>query len=145
MMLDTGTASSEETSTDEEVDAVVVNDARQLPLRRSPAELAATQAVVVGGSFVAGAVVCAVVSRRRSSKAARAMLCAPSFFGEGFMAFRGSTAERQGVVGGSKRQSIPRFGILERQLRLRVSKRDLPIAKPKTGTHTDFCCTAWGA
>lgn len=71
MMLDTGTASNEETSTDEEVDAVVVNEARQLPLRRSPAELAATQAVVVGGSFVAGAVVCAVVSRRRSSKAAR--------------------------------------------------------------------------
>lgn len=71
MMLDTGTASSEERRIDEEVDAVVVNEARPLPVRRTAAELVATQAAVVGGSFVAGAVVCAVVSRRRSGKAAR--------------------------------------------------------------------------
>ncbi|CAB4346564.1 unannotated protein [freshwater metagenome] len=71
MMLDTGTASSEQRPVDEEVDAVVVNEARPLPVRRSPAELVATQAAVVGGSFVAGAVVCAVVARRRSGKAAR--------------------------------------------------------------------------
>jgi hypothetical protein len=71
MMLDTATASSEQASTDEEVDAVVVNEARPLPVRRSAAELVATQAVVVGGSFVAGAVACVVVSRRRQGKAAR--------------------------------------------------------------------------
>ena len=71
MMLDTGTASSEQRELDEEVDAVVVNEARSLPARRSAAELVATQAAVVGGSFVAGAVVCAFVSRRRSGKAAR--------------------------------------------------------------------------
>ena len=71
MMLDTGTASSEQRELDEEVDAVVVNEARLMPARRSAAELVATQAAVVGGSFVAGAVVCAVVSRRRSGKAAR--------------------------------------------------------------------------
>jgi hypothetical protein len=71
MMLDTGTASSEQRERDEEVDAVVVNEARPLPALRSAAELVATQAAVVGGSFVAGAVVCAVISRRRSGKAAR--------------------------------------------------------------------------
>lgn len=70
-MLDTGPASSEQAATDEEVDAVIVNQARPLPARRTAAELVATQAVVVGGSFVAGAVACAVVSRRRKGKAAR--------------------------------------------------------------------------
>jgi len=71
MMLDTGAAASDERSFDEEVDALVVNDLRPLPARRSAAELIATQAAVVGGSFVAGAVACAVVSKRRKSKAAR--------------------------------------------------------------------------
>lgn len=70
-MLDTGTASSDAASIDEEVDAVVVSEARPLPVRRTAAELVATQAAVVGGSFVAGAVACAVVSRRRKGKAAR--------------------------------------------------------------------------
>ncbi len=70
-MLDTGTASNEEWRIDEEVDAIVVNELRPLPVRRTAAELLSTQAAVVSGSFVAGAVVCAVVSRRRAGKAAR--------------------------------------------------------------------------
>ena len=71
MMLDTGVATSEESPNEEEVDALVVNEPRPLPARRSAAELVVTQAAVVGGSFVAGAVACVVVSKRRKSKAAR--------------------------------------------------------------------------
>lgn len=49
----------------EEVEGVIVGDVRRLPGRRSTGEMVATQAAVVGGSFVAGAVAAAVVARRR--------------------------------------------------------------------------------
>lgn len=55
----------------EEVEGVIVGDVRRLPGRRSTGELVATQAAVVGGSFVAGAVAAAVVARRRRSPAGR--------------------------------------------------------------------------
>lgn len=55
----------------EEVDAVVVGDVRRLPGRRSTGEIVATQAAVVGGSFVAGAVAAAVVAHRRRGGAGR--------------------------------------------------------------------------
>ena len=70
-MLDTGNASSESAPVDEEVDAVVVDEASALPARRSQAEIVAAQAAVVGGSFVAGAVAVAVISHRRGRKAAK--------------------------------------------------------------------------
>ncbi len=70
-MLDTANTSADQADASEEVDAVVVDPARTLPARRSPAELVATQAAVVGGSFVAGALAVVVVSRRRNRKAAR--------------------------------------------------------------------------
>ncbi|MBU3673721.1 MAG: hypothetical protein FGM34_01510 [Solirubrobacteraceae bacterium] len=55
----------------EEVEGVIVGDVRRLPGRRSTGEMVATQAAVVGGSFVAGAVAAAVVARRRRSAAGR--------------------------------------------------------------------------
>ena len=55
----------------EEVDGVLVGDVRRLPGRRTTGELVATQAAVVGGSFVAGAVAAAVVARRRRNRASR--------------------------------------------------------------------------
>ncbi len=70
-MLDTANTSADQADASEEVDAVVVDPARPLPARRSPTELVATQAAVVGGSFVAGALAVVVVSRRRNRKAAR--------------------------------------------------------------------------
>ena len=55
----------------EEVDGVLVGDVRPLPGRRSTGEIVATQAAVVGGSFVAGAVAAAVVARRRRALTGR--------------------------------------------------------------------------
>ena len=43
----------------EEVEGVIVGDVRRLPGRRTTGEIVATQAAVVGGSFVAGAVAAA--------------------------------------------------------------------------------------
>ena len=58
----------------EEVDGVLVGEVRRLPGRRTTGELVATQAAVVGGSFVAGAVAAAVVARRRRSRGSRRSL-----------------------------------------------------------------------
>ena len=59
----------------EEVDAVLVTDARPLPVTRSAVQVVRTQAVVVAGSFAVGAATAVVVAHRRarraSSKAAR--------------------------------------------------------------------------
>lgn len=66
------TAGSESEGPDapaEEVEGVIVGEVRRLPGRRSTGELVATQAAVVGGSFVAGAVAAAVVARRRRAGA----------------------------------------------------------------------------
>jgi hypothetical protein len=55
----------------EEVDAVVVAEARALPERRAPGQLVKTQAAVAAGSFVAGAATAVVVAHRRARKASR--------------------------------------------------------------------------
>lgn len=55
----------------EEVDAVIVADARPLPERRSAGQVVATQAAVAAGSFVVGAATAVVVAHRRASKANR--------------------------------------------------------------------------
>jgi hypothetical protein len=55
----------------EEVDAVVVADARPLPAVRGTGQLVRTQAAVAAGSFVAGAATAVVVAHRRSRKSAR--------------------------------------------------------------------------
>ena len=53
----------------EEVDAVVVTDARPLPATRSAAQVVRTQAVVVAGSFAVGAATAVVVAHRRARRA----------------------------------------------------------------------------
>ena len=53
----------------EEVDAVLVADARPLPAQRSTAELVRAQAAVVAGSFVVGAATAVVVAHRRAQRA----------------------------------------------------------------------------
>ena len=55
----------------EEVDAVVVRDARPLPQRRSAGELVTRQAAVVGTSFVAGAVAAVILGHRHARKTSR--------------------------------------------------------------------------
>lgn len=65
--------SQDEQGEPEEVEGVIVGDVRRLPGRRSPGEMVAAQAAVVGGSFVAGAVAAAVVARRRRSPAGRSV------------------------------------------------------------------------
>jgi len=59
----------------EEVEAVLVTDARPLPVQRTPAQVVRSQAVVAAGSFAVGAATAVVVAHRRArragSKAAR--------------------------------------------------------------------------
>ena len=53
----------------EEVDAVVVTDARPLPVPRSAAQVVRSQAVVAAGSFAVGAATAVVVAHRRARRA----------------------------------------------------------------------------
>ena len=53
----------------EEVDAVVVRDARPLPAPRTPAQVVRTQAVVAAGSFAVGAATAVVVAHKRARRA----------------------------------------------------------------------------
>ena len=53
----------------EEVDAVVVRDARPLPTPRTPAQVVRTQAVVAAGSFAVGAATAVVVAHKRARRA----------------------------------------------------------------------------
>lgn len=55
----------------EEVDAVIVAEARPLPERRSTGQVVKAQAAVAAGSFVVGAATAVVVAHRRASKANR--------------------------------------------------------------------------
>ncbi len=55
----------------EEVDAILVTDARPLPARRTGGGQVAAQAAVVTGSFVAGIATAAVVAHRRGRKTAK--------------------------------------------------------------------------
>jgi hypothetical protein len=55
----------------EEVDAIVVADARPLPAARSTGQIVKTQAAVAAGSFVAGAATVVVVAHRRARKTSR--------------------------------------------------------------------------
>ena len=54
----------------EEVQAVLVADARPLPVPRSPAQVVRAQAVVAAGSFAVGAATAVVVAHRRARRAA---------------------------------------------------------------------------
>ena len=58
-----------QTGDPEEVDAVVVRDARPLPAQRSAAQAVRTQAVVVAGSFAVGAATAVVVGHKRARRA----------------------------------------------------------------------------
>jgi hypothetical protein len=53
----------------EEVDAVVVTDARPLPAQRTTAQVVRTQAAVAAGSFAVGAATAVVVAHRRARRA----------------------------------------------------------------------------
>lgn len=53
----------------EEVDAVLVGEARPLPARRGAAQVVRTQAAVAAGSFAVGAATAVVVAHRRARKA----------------------------------------------------------------------------
>lgn len=53
----------------EEVEAVLVTDARPLPARRSAGQVVRTQAAVVAGSFAVGAATAVVVAHRRARRA----------------------------------------------------------------------------
>ncbi len=54
----------------EEVEAVLVTDARPLPVPRTPAQVVRSQAVVAAGSFAVGAATAVVVAHRRARRAA---------------------------------------------------------------------------
>ena len=53
----------------EEVEAVLVSEARPLPAARTPAQIVRTQAVVAAGSFAVGAATAVVVAHRRARRA----------------------------------------------------------------------------
>lgn len=53
----------------EEVDAVVVTDARPLPAQRTTAQVVRTQAAVAAGSFAVGAATAVVVAHKRARRA----------------------------------------------------------------------------
>jgi len=53
----------------EEVDAVLVSEARPLPARRGAVQVVRAQAAVAAGSFAVGAAAAVVVAHRRARKA----------------------------------------------------------------------------
>ena len=57
----------------EEVDAVVVTDARPLPAHRTAGQLAASPAALATTSFVAGIATAAIIAHRRANRGSRRM------------------------------------------------------------------------
>ncbi len=55
----------------EEVDAVVVTDARALPVHRAAGQLVASPAALATTSFVAGIATAAIIAHRRASRGSR--------------------------------------------------------------------------